>query len=133
LIFRPWIGFGGSRSAWRLATTSRIDGHSSKVRADAAFRGYFLALVRLIFFIHDSLHSERNVRFELERAWAVLRPNGALVVDDIDANWGFQFFIQTIPGHLSLICEAEPLHPDLRRFNKKGLFGIILKQSSEQA
>jgi hypothetical protein len=26
-----------------------------------------------------------------------------------------------------LICTAEPLRPDLRRFNKKGLFGIILK------
>ncbi len=26
-----------------------------------------------------------------------------------------------------MICEAEPLHPDLRRFNNKGLFGIILK------
>jgi hypothetical protein len=27
-----------------------------------------------------------------------------------------------------MICEAEPLHPDLRRFNQKGLFGIILKE-----
>jgi hypothetical protein len=79
-------------------------------------------------FIHDSLHSERNVRFELDRAWAALRPNGALVVDDVDANWGFRSFSQTFSGHQSLICEAEPLHPDLRRFNKKGLFGIILKQ-----
>jgi hypothetical protein len=80
-------------------------------------------------FIHDSLHSERNVRFELDRAWAALRPNGALVVDDVDANWGFHSFTQAFSGHQSLICEAEPLHPDLRRFNKKGLFGIILKRS----
>ena len=27
-------------------------------------------------FIHDSLHSERNVRFELDRAWAALKPGG---------------------------------------------------------
>jgi len=53
--------------------------------------------------------------------------NLTLVVDDVDANWGFQLFNQTIPDQFSLICEAEPLHPDLRRFNKKGLFGIILK------
>jgi hypothetical protein len=79
-------------------------------------------------FIHDSLHSERNVRFELDRAWASLKPNGVLVVDDIDANWGFHSFTQAHPGHQSMICEAEPLRPDLRRFNKKGLFGIILKQ-----
>src|SRR5712672_2164822 len=78
-------------------------------------------------FIHDSLHSDRNVRFELDRTWPTLGPKGALVVDDVDANWGFQLFSQTIPGEVSLICEAEPLRPDLRRFNKKGLFGIILK------
>ncbi len=79
-------------------------------------------------FIHDSLHSERNVRFELDRAWSVLKPGGVLVVDDVDANWGFRSFTQTFSGHQSLICEAEPLHPDLRRFNKKGLFGIIVKE-----
>lgn len=79
-------------------------------------------------FIHDSLHSERNVRFEMDRAWATLRPGGALVVDDIDANRAFQTFTQTFSDHQSMICEAEPLQPDLRRFNKKGLFGIILKE-----
>jgi hypothetical protein len=84
-------------------------------------------------FIHDSLHSERNVRFELDRAWAALRPDGAIVVDDVDANNGFRSFTQTFSGHQFLICEAEPLHPDLRRFNKKGLFGIILKQPAGQA
>lgn len=79
-------------------------------------------------FIHDSFHSERNVRFELDRAWPVLRPGGALVVDDVDANWGFRSFTQIFSGHESMTCEAEPLHPDLRRFNKRGLFGIILKE-----
>jgi Methyltransferase domain len=78
-------------------------------------------------FIHDSLHSERNVCFELDRAWAALKPGGALVVDDIDANNGFRTFTQTVPFQ-SLIGDAEPLHPDLRRFNKKGLFGVILKR-----
>jgi hypothetical protein len=79
-------------------------------------------------FIHDSLHSERNVRFEIDQAWGALSSKGALVVDDIDANWGFHSFTQTYRPENSLICEAEPLHPDLRRFNKKGRFGIVLKQ-----
>jgi hypothetical protein len=78
-------------------------------------------------FIHDSLHSDRNVRFELDQIWPILGPNGVVVVDDIDANWAFRSFSQTIPGQRSLICEAEPLRLDLRRFNKKGLFGIMLK------
>ena len=78
-------------------------------------------------FVHDSIHSERNVRFELDHAWPALRPGGALVVDDVDANRGFRSFTQTFSPRQSLICEAEPLHPDRRRFNDRGLFGIILK------
>ena len=78
-------------------------------------------------FIHDSLHSEHNVRFEVDRAWASLRPGGAIVIDDIDANRGFRTFAEAFSGHQSMTCEAEPLRPDLRRFNGKGLFGIILK------
>ncbi|MGA7242212.1 MAG: class I SAM-dependent methyltransferase [Terracidiphilus sp.] len=82
-------------------------------------------------FIHDSLHSERNVRFELDRAWPVLGQSGAVVVDDIDANWGFQSFNRSFSGHPTMICEAEPIRPDRRRFNQKGLFGIILRQSTQ--
>ena len=80
-------------------------------------------------FIHDSLHTERNVRFELDRAWARLRPGGALVVDDVDSNWGFHSFLKAYPDNANLVCEAEPVRPDPRRFNKKGLFGILLKKS----
>ena len=78
----------------------------------------------------DGLHSEQNVRFEMDHAWAIFRPGGAIVVDDIDANWGFKSFVEAFSGHRPLICEAEPLRPDLRRFNKKGLFGIILKRAT---
>jgi hypothetical protein len=88
----------------------------------------FSQLGQIDLFVHDSLHSERNVRFEIDRAWAALRPGGAIVVDDIDTNWGFKSFVQAFSGHQSLICEAEPLQPDMRRFNKKGLFGIVLKK-----
>jgi len=57
-------------------------------------------------FVHDSLHSEGNVRFELDRAWAALRSGGAIVVDDIDTNWAFRNF--TPPG------EALPGVPGYR-------------------
>jgi len=92
--------------------------------------GLLSDLRQIDLFVHDSMHSERNVRFELDRAWERLRPGGAIVVDDVDANWGFRTFTQSFSGHQSMICEAEPVHPDLRRFNKKGLFGIILKKTS---
>lgn len=81
-------------------------------------------------FIHDSLHTERNVSFEMDRAWKTLAPNGALVVDDVDANRGFELFMKEFSSQPSVLGEAEPLRPDLRRFNKKGLFGVVLKQKT---
>jgi predicted O-methyltransferase YrrM len=96
---------------------------SSRRRLPALLTG----LRNMDLFIHDSLHSERNVRFELDHVWAALRPGGVIVVDDIDANSGFHSFTTEFSGNPSLICEAEPLHADMRRFNQKGLFGIILK------
>jgi len=84
-------------------------------------------LASIDLFIHDSLHSARNVRFELDHSWKVLRPGGVVVVDDIDANDGFHSFVDAHPGCPSCVCEAEPLHPDTRRFNNKGLFGIVVK------
>jgi hypothetical protein len=78
-------------------------------------------------FVHDSLHTERNVRFELEHAWRALRPDSALVVDDIDANWGFRSFTRGFSTRHSFVCEAEPIRPDLRRSNHKGMFGIVVK------
>ena len=83
-------------------------------------------------FIHDSLHSERNVRFELDHVWSALTPGGAVLVDDIDANSAFDVFTRNLAKHQVLICEAEPITPDLRRANGKGLFGIIRKPPLEE-
>ena len=45
-------------------------------------------------FVHDSLHTGRNQRFELDSAWAALRPGGAAVVDDIDHSLAFREFAE---------------------------------------
>jgi Methyltransferase domain len=112
-----------------LAVGDRFADRWSLIRGSSRLRlpNLLSQLGEIDIFIHDSLHTERNLRFELDRAWMVLRPGGAIVVDDVDSNWGFSSFLETFSAHRSLICEAEPLHPDLRRFNNKGLFGIILK------
>jgi hypothetical protein len=44
-----------------------------------------------------------------------------------DANHGYHSFTESFSGHRSIVCEAEPLRSDKRRFNNKGLFGIIVK------
>lgn len=113
-----------------IAVADRLRGRWSYIRGSSRRRlpGILSKLGQIDLFIHDSLHSEQNVRFEVDQAFAALRPGGAIVVDDIDANWGFRTFTQAFSGHPAMICEAEPLRPDPRRFNKKGLFGIMLKE-----
>jgi hypothetical protein len=93
--------------------------------------GLLSRLERIDLFVHDSRHSEHNVLFELDRAWAALRPGGVLVADDVDVNRGFSSFTRAHSGHRSLVCYAEPLQPDMSRFGGKGLFGIIRKDAPE--
>jgi hypothetical protein len=126
---RSWRKQVGIAVAERFANRWSFISGSSRRRLP----GLLSQLGQIDLFIHDSLHSERNVRFELDRAWEAVRPGGALVVDDVDANAGFQSFTQTFSGMESMVCEAEPLHPDQRRFNQKGLFGIVLKEPAAQA
>ena len=90
--------------------------------------GLLSRLGTLDLFVHDSLHTERNVCFELDHAWRRLKAGGALVIDDVDSNWGFHSFLKAHPVQSAFICEAEPVRPDTRRFNKKGLFGIVIKK-----
>jgi hypothetical protein len=117
------------------AVDRRLTNRWSYVRGSSRrkLRGVLERLGPVDLFIHDSLHSERNVRFELEHVWQALRPGGIVLVDDIDANRGFSAFTRTIPGPEVLICEGEPLAPDRRRTNAKGVFGIIRKAGSERS
>jgi len=45
-------------------------------------------------FVHDSMHTTRNVEFELERVWPALLRGGAMLVDDIEMNRGFELFVE---------------------------------------
>jgi hypothetical protein len=112
-----------------LAVSHRLRNRWSYIRGSSRKRlpGLLAQLAGIDIFIHDSLHSERNVRFEIDAAWPFLPPGGIVVVDDIDVNHGFRSFTQNFSNHRAIVCEAEPVRPDPRRFNKKGLFGIIIK------
>jgi hypothetical protein len=83
-------------------------------------------------FIHDSLHSEHNVLFELDCVRRHLAPNGVIVVDDVDANGAVQSFIDEVSIDQAVIGDAEPLRPDARRLNNKGQFGIILNAQGKR-
>lgn len=45
-------------------------------------------------FVHDSLHTGRNVEFELRLAWQHLRSGGLLFADDVHQNLGFHEFVR---------------------------------------
>jgi hypothetical protein len=70
-------------------------------------------------FIHDSLHTASNMTFELETAWGILRPGGALLVDDIGLNAAFDSFIRSRDVKQWLVAK----HRD-----KADLFGIAIKE-----
>jgi Methyltransferase domain len=112
-----------------VAVDKRLQHRWSYIRGSSRRRlpALLSQLGQIDLFVHDSLHSERNVRFEIDRAWMFLRSGGAIVVDDIDVNRGFWSFTQSYSGHDAMLCEAEPLRPDPRRYNKKGMFGIVFK------
>ncbi|HEY3988906.1 MAG TPA: class I SAM-dependent methyltransferase [Acidobacteriaceae bacterium] len=128
-----------AESYWRKQVAAAVgDGHADRwsyIEGSSRRRlpKLLSRLGKIDLFVHDSLHSERNVRFELDRAWAATGPIGAFVVDDVDASWGFRSFTQAFPAQQSMICEAEPLRPDLRRFNYKGQFGVVLKQPTARS
>ena len=43
-------------------------------------------------FLHDSMHTTRNVRFELAAVWPHLAPGGVAIVDDVERNRGYGRF-----------------------------------------
>jgi hypothetical protein len=121
---RPWREQVGMAVPKKLAARWTYIEGTSRLHLPA-----LLAHLRgLDLFVHDSLHSEHNVRFELEHAWPHLNGGGALVVDDVDANNAFFKFTQrgAGAGRAVLIAEAEPVRPDTGRANQKGWFGVVL-------
>lgn len=50
-------------------------------------------LGELDLFVHDSLHTRRNVCFELELAWEAMGSGGVAVVDDVNHSLGFRSFV----------------------------------------
>ncbi|HYB24331.1 MAG TPA: class I SAM-dependent methyltransferase [Solirubrobacteraceae bacterium] len=79
--------------------------------------GLLAELGEIDLFVHDSSHTTRNLRFELDRAWTALR-RGALLADDIERNQGFAQFTRAHPDVPSFAAAAD---------DGAAMFGIVLK------
>lgn len=63
-------------------------------------------------FVHDSLHTRRNMRHEFDTVWPNLRPGGILLADDVERNSAFTDLRLKTPTFLRVVRDRErdPLH-----------------------
>jgi hypothetical protein len=54
-------------------------------------------------FIHDSLHTGRNTSFEITQASKILKPGGALLIDDVYQSLAFHDFTDTTRLHFACV------------------------------
>ncbi len=79
--------------------------------------GLLAELGEIDLFVHDSSHTTRNLRFELEHAWGALG-KGAAVADDIERNEAFGQFTRANPDVPAFVAAAD---------DGEAQFGIALK------
>jgi len=76
-------------------------------------------LGRIDLFVHDSLHTYRNMRMEFEMVWPFLRPGGVLISDDVGGNTAWQE-LACLPA---VACSFV-----VREQNKDSSFGVAVKR-----
>jgi predicted O-methyltransferase YrrM len=76
-------------------------------------------------FVHDSLHTHRNMRREFETVWPHLRDGGLLLADDVERNRAFGELRRKNPSLWRVIKDREtsPLHGKAAPV----VFGIAMK------
>jgi predicted O-methyltransferase YrrM len=75
-------------------------------------------------FVHDSLHTHRNMKREFAAIWPRLSPGGMVIADDIDGNTAFQEFSR----RHDVVFQAA-----VREVGKDSLAGILIKQFDANA
>lgn len=109
-----------------IAVPARLHKRWTFVRGSSrrVLPGLVAGLGRIDLFIHDSMHTSRNVRFELECVWPALSPGGAVLVDDVERNTAVGQFLSAHPGIPSMIWASE---------DGKALIACIVKPRSHPA
>ncbi|MEJ7814833.1 MAG: class I SAM-dependent methyltransferase [Rubrobacter sp.] len=80
---------------------------------------------RVDLFVHDSLHTHRNMRREFDTVWPRLRNGGLLLADDVERNYAFGQLRQKSPALWRVVKDREvsPLHGKAAPV----VFGIAIK------
>src|SRR5262249_47009581 len=90
---------------------------------EGASRRRLPALVRsgghVDLFIHDSLHTPPNTRFEMEQTLNALASGGIMIIDDVRTHQAFANFARDFPLLETIVC----LHSD----RAGSFFGLVHK------
>jgi hypothetical protein len=62
-------------------------------------------LQKIDMFVHDSLHTARNMRFELRTVWPAMHCGDLALVDDVD-NQSFRDFVREVGGPPSMVLRS---------------------------
>ncbi len=71
-------------------------------------------------FVHDSLHTYGNMKWESRSVWPFLRAGGVLVADNVDGNPAFLEFAEEVRPAFCVVVRHE---------SKKSLFGLLVKSA----
>jgi predicted O-methyltransferase YrrM len=102
-----------------IAVPDRLRGRWTFIRGSSRqrLRPLLVKLGTIDLFVHDSMHTARNLQFELSQAWPALTPGGVAIADDIDFNRAFGTFALRAGVANSLVAR----HDDTDR-----LFGFLV-------
>lgn len=112
---------------WGIAVPEDLEGRWNLHRGTSA-----RVLPRLLqespkvdLFVHDSLHTHKNMSREFDTIWPHLRPGALLLADDIERNSAFNELQQKPPAFWRAIKDREttPLHGKAAPV----MFGIAIK------
>lgn len=113
---------------WGVAVPEGLKGRWILHRGSSAraFPGLLRILGTVDLFLHDSLHTRRNMRREFETVWPYLRTGGVLLADDVERNRAFSELKRKNPALWRVVRDRQerPLHAGA---TPRTVFGIVLK------
>jgi len=112
---------------WGIAVPDDLEGRWSLHRGTSA--SVLPRLLREIptvdLFVHDSLHTHKNMCREFDTVWPHLRDGGLLIADDIERNLAFDELRRKDPALWRVVRDREtsPLHGKAAPV----VFGVVMK------
>lgn len=113
---------------WGVAVPGAMKGRWILHRGSSArtLPGLLRRLGTVDLFLHDSLHTRRNMRREFETVWPYLRTGGLLLADDVERNRAFDELKRKNPALWRVVRDRQerPLHAGA---TQRAVFGIVVK------